>query len=293
MSDDVTRQVTETNPDNDTGSAKPVIAGVRCIQCGYSLDKLLTSGTCPECSRSIAETMRGDLLIFESPAYLHRVYLGYKLHYFGLVTFIAMVLLGFASMFRIISILAWFELTILVTVFLCMHFGSLFIATPNKLNKPEYVTLTIRSLSAIQIAMLALTALMFAVNPFVTLPLNLASLLILSMMLIFIIITVCIGRLTSWYAARSNDQILSRRMSTLGKQQRVLFVTLVIIIILHQQLLTLLPAAASFLLPLLTLGVAVVCLSNYIEALHSGTMLFKKTVNDAKQLESALPSSST
>jgi hypothetical protein len=73
-----------------------------CNACGYDLHGLPLDGTCPECGRLVADSLRGDALRFASPDYLATIRKGIDLY---LAMAAAEILLAFAS-FPVASMVA-------------------------------------------------------------------------------------------------------------------------------------------------------------------------------------------
>jgi hypothetical protein len=46
---------------------------IACLSCGYNLRGLAPNGSCPECGRAIADSLRGGRLPFADPLWIDRV----------------------------------------------------------------------------------------------------------------------------------------------------------------------------------------------------------------------------
>jgi hypothetical protein len=81
----------------------PALSGhTPCNACGYDLHGLPLDGTCPECGRLVANSLRGDALRFASPDYLATIRKGIDLY---LAMAATEILLAFAS-FPVASMVA-------------------------------------------------------------------------------------------------------------------------------------------------------------------------------------------
>lgn len=79
---------------------EPIARDVACIHCGYNLRGLSPEGRCPECGRGVLQSLRGDLLQFQHPAYVRRLAAGVGLVLWGLLA------LG-ACALGVVAALAW------------------------------------------------------------------------------------------------------------------------------------------------------------------------------------------
>lgn len=66
-----------------------------CLQCGYQIRGLATSGNCPECGTPIARSMRGNLLEFSSTGYVQSLHLGLTIILIVVVAQFALTILLF------------------------------------------------------------------------------------------------------------------------------------------------------------------------------------------------------
>lgn len=72
-----------------------VAADMPCRRCGYNLRGLPRTGQCPECSASVARSLRGNVLEVADPAYLHRLRRGAVFVEISILTLVALPLVGF------------------------------------------------------------------------------------------------------------------------------------------------------------------------------------------------------
>lgn len=79
---------------------EPIARDVACIRCGYNLRGLPAEGRCPECGSGVLQSLRGDLLQFQHPAYVRRLAAGAALVLWGLLAMGACAL-------GVVAALAW------------------------------------------------------------------------------------------------------------------------------------------------------------------------------------------
>lgn len=88
-----------TSSDVVDGSAPPrelVIRSRACVGCGYDLLGLPTTGRCPECGTSVAQSLHGYLLRFADERYLKIVRQGLSLTIAGIVAFALLMVVSLA-----------------------------------------------------------------------------------------------------------------------------------------------------------------------------------------------------
>lgn len=73
---------------------------VACLHCGRELGGEFPDGECPGCKKPVEDSIRSDLLRFQSPTWLNRLMLGVGIVMFGV---------GLATTLGIIKMLAWWE----------------------------------------------------------------------------------------------------------------------------------------------------------------------------------------
>jgi hypothetical protein len=80
--------------DEPAASPAPLDRSLACVKCGYELRGLFVAGVCPECGLAVADSLRGWMLAYASPAYRARLERGLTLVLIGIGTWILLSIAG-------------------------------------------------------------------------------------------------------------------------------------------------------------------------------------------------------
>lgn len=262
--------------------------GIHCIECNYIIDNLPTSGKCPECSRSIEQSIQGNLLQFTTLPYLRRVYLGYQLHYFGIVAFlvtvglIVCILNAVATIDNLDALYIGLFCSILLT-----FVGSCLITTPDPLyrdkKKPLGYLYYTRTVSVMYIILLLIHAFfwMFEAYQVINFTLTLTLVTFLSFLTLFIF-PICVCFISTWYTSRCALRTYEARVRTLSSTVLITVVGSIVLIVFNFFVLSQVIPAALPTFVVVNAFTILIAIIAYILLVHDTTMFFRREVKFMK-----------